>query len=154
MMRFPLCTLETIAGKCTSKKVAIRPASLWTHYTFEAIQTSQSTQHRFWLHRVRVPRRNNLCEELQLWYGLLVFTSFQGWEGEIRRFRPRGCHQSSPFHQGEGHQICPREGLFLCRPLRKRGQICDRLPHSLSDSPSHSYLGRYSEGSAWISTEP
>ena len=28
------------------------------------------------------------------------------------------------FHQGVG-QICPREGLFSCRPLPKRGQICD-----------------------------
>ena len=28
------------------------------------------------------------------------------------------------FHQGVG-QICPRERLFSCRPLPKRGQICD-----------------------------
>ena len=28
------------------------------------------------------------------------------------------------FHQGVG-QIFPRGGLFSCRPLPKRGQICD-----------------------------
>ena len=31
----PLSTPVKIAGKCMSIKVAIRPASLWTHYMFE-----------------------------------------------------------------------------------------------------------------------
>ena len=41
---------------------------------------------------------------------------------------PLHCRQACPdfssFHQGVG-QISPREGLFLCRPLPKRGQNCD-----------------------------
>ena len=66
----PLSTLEIIAGKCMSMKVAIRPASLWTHYVFEAIQKNQCPHHRFWQHRVRVPRKSGHREELELWGGL------------------------------------------------------------------------------------
>ena len=66
----PLSTLEKIAGKCMSMKVAIRPASLWTHYMFEALRKAQCPRNRFWQHRVRVPRRSGLREELELWYGL------------------------------------------------------------------------------------
>ena len=66
----PLSTLEKIAGKCTSMKVAIRPASLWTHYMFETLRKAQCPRNRFWQHRVRVPRRSGLREELELWYGL------------------------------------------------------------------------------------
>ena len=36
----------------------------------------------------------------------------------------QACPEFNSFHQGVG-QICPREGLFSCRPLGKRGQICD-----------------------------
>ena len=36
----------------------------------------------------------------------------------------QACPEFTPFHQGVG-KICPREGLFSCRPLPKRGQICD-----------------------------
>ena len=66
----PLSTLEKIAGKCMSMKVAIRPASLWTHYMFEALRKAQCPRNRFWQHRMRVPRRSGLREELELWYGL------------------------------------------------------------------------------------
>ena len=36
----------------------------------------------------------------------------------------QACPEFNSFHHGVG-QICPREGLFSCRPLSKRGQICD-----------------------------
>ena len=36
----------------------------------------------------------------------------------------QACPEFSSFHQGVG-QISPREWLFSCRPLPKRGQICD-----------------------------
>ena len=36
----------------------------------------------------------------------------------------QACPKSTSFHQGVD-QICPREGLFSCRSLPKRGQICD-----------------------------
>ena len=46
---------------------------------------------------------------------------------------PLHCQQAfldfNSFQQGVG-QICPRERLFSCRPLSKRGQICD-IPHPL-----------------------
>ena len=66
----PLSTLEKIAGKCMSMKVAIRPVSLWTHYMLEAIRKAQRPHHRFWQHRVRVLRKSGLREELELWGGL------------------------------------------------------------------------------------
>ena len=36
----------------------------------------------------------------------------------------QACPESTSFHQGVG-QTFPREGLFSCRSLPKRGQICD-----------------------------
>ena len=66
----PLSTPEKITGKCMSIKVTIRPASLWTHYVFEANRNAQCPHHRFWQHRVRVPQRSSLHEELDVWYGL------------------------------------------------------------------------------------
>ena len=47
----------------------------------------------------------------------------------------QACPEFNSFHQGVG-QICPREGLFSCRPLSKRGQICDipDPPKSLNNS--------------------
>ena len=36
----------------------------------------------------------------------------------------QACPEFNSCHQGVG-QISPRHGLFLCRPLPKRGQICD-----------------------------
>ena len=36
----------------------------------------------------------------------------------------QACPEFNSSHQGLS-QICPGEGLFLCRPLPKRGQICD-----------------------------
>ena len=66
----PLSTLEKIAGKRMSMKVAIRPASLWTHYMFEAIIKAECPHHRFWQHCVRAPRKSGLREELELWGGL------------------------------------------------------------------------------------
>ena len=36
----------------------------------------------------------------------------------------QACPEFNSFHQRVG-QISPREGLFSCRPLLKRGQICD-----------------------------
>ena len=49
----------------------------------------------------------------------------------------QACPESNPFHQGFG-QISPRKGLLSCRPLPKRGQICDipAPPQSLNDSKS------------------
>ena len=35
----------------------------------------------------------------------------------------QACPGLKSFYQGVG-QICPRVGLFSCRPLQKRGQIC------------------------------
>ena len=45
------------------------------------------------------------------------------------------CPEFNSFHQEVG-QISPREGLFSCRSLPKRGQICDILAtsQSLKDS--------------------
>ena len=63
----PLSTLEKIAGKCMSMKVAIRPAPLWTHYMFEAIRKARCPHYHFWQHRVRVSWRSGLREELELW---------------------------------------------------------------------------------------
>ena len=34
------------------------------------------------------------------------------------------CPKFNSFHRGVG-QTSPREGVFSCRPLPKRGQICD-----------------------------
>ena len=48
----------------------------------------------------------------------------------------QACPESNSFHQGVC-QISPPEGLFLCRPLSKRGQICyipTPPPKSLNDS--------------------
>ena len=45
-------------------------ASLWTHYILKAIRKAQCPRNRFWQHRVRVPRRSSLREELKLWDGL------------------------------------------------------------------------------------
>ena len=47
----------------------------------------------------------------------------------------QACPGFNSSHQGVG-QISPREGLFLCRSLPKRGQICDipAPPQSLNDS--------------------
>ena len=36
----------------------------------------------------------------------------------------QACTEFDSFHQGVG-QISPQEGLFSCRPIPKRGQICD-----------------------------
>ena len=39
----------------------------------------------------------------------------------------QACPESKSFNEGVD-QISPRQGLFLCRPLPKRGQICDIPP--------------------------
>ena len=36
----------------------------------------------------------------------------------------QACPEFNSFHQGVG-KINPREGLFSCRPLPKRGKNCD-----------------------------
>ena len=45
------------------------------------------------------------------------------------------CPEFNSFNQGV-YQISPREGLFKCRPLPKRGQMCDITipPQSLNGS--------------------
>ena len=48
----------------------------------------------------------------------------------------QACPESNSFHQGVG-QISPPEGLFLCRPLLKRGQICYIPPQLLNDSATY-----------------
>ena len=47
----------------------------------------------------------------------------------------QACPEFNFFHEGVG-QLSPREGLFLCRPFSKQGQICDipALPQSSNDS--------------------
>ena len=50
----------------------------------------------------------------------------------------QACPEFNSFHRGFG-QISPPEGLFSCRPLLKRGQIC-YIPapsQSLSGSEQH-----------------
>ena len=49
----------------------------------------------------------------------------------------QACPESDSFHQGVG-KICTRKGLFSCRSLSKRGQIC-YIP-----SPPQSLNGSYS----------
>ena len=66
----PLSTLEKIAGKCMSMKVAIRSASLWTHYMFEAIRKAQCSPPPFLAASRASPSRSGLREELELWDGL------------------------------------------------------------------------------------
>ena len=50
---------------------------------------------------------------------------------EIRLHDPlhgrQACPELKSFHQGVG-QICPRQGLFLCRPLPKRDKIVSSPP--------------------------
>ena len=75
----PLSALEKIAGKCIPIKVAIRPAFLWTHYMLEAVRKVQCPHHRFWQHRVRVPLRSGLREELELWGGLTENSQEEPW---------------------------------------------------------------------------
>ena len=62
----------------------------------------------------------------------------------IRLHDPRhgrqACPEFSSFHQGLG-QISPSEGLFSCRPLPKRGQIC-YIP-APSPSLNASYINRH-----------
>lgn len=55
--------LETIAGKCVSMSVAIRPASLWAHFMFAAIAKAKSRE---------IPLRTHadLRAELMKWLGL------------------------------------------------------------------------------------
>ena len=48
----------------------------------------------------------------------------------------QACPEFNSVHQGVG-QISPPEGLFLCRPLLKRGQICHIHPQSLNDSATY-----------------
>ena len=47
----------------------------------------------------------------------------------------QACPEFNSFHQGVG-QVSPREGLFSCRSVPKRGQICyiPALSQSLNDS--------------------
>ena len=46
--------------------------------------------------------------------GIALHNPLHGWQA---------CPKFNSFHQGVG-QISPPEGLFSCRPLPKRGQIC------------------------------
>ena len=48
----------------------------------------------------------------------------------------QACPEFNSVHQGGG-QISPPEGLFLCRPLLKRGQICHIHSQSLNDSATY-----------------
>ncbi|CAM9352470.1 unnamed protein product, partial [Ascophyllum nodosum] len=51
-------------------KVAIRSASLWTHYMFEAIRKAQCSPPPFLAASRASPSRSGLREELELWDGL------------------------------------------------------------------------------------
>ena len=58
----------------------------------------------------------------------------------------QACPKFIAFDQGVG-QICPRSGLFSCRSLPKRGQICYTPPPPLSlnlSTPKHRCTRRYS----------
>lgn len=56
-------TLEKIAGKCVSMSVAIRPASLWTHYMFAAIKNAKGTS-------IQLANKPDLRAELRKWLEL------------------------------------------------------------------------------------
>ena len=46
---------------------------------FEALRKAQCPRNHFWQHRVRVPRRSGLREELELWYGLTENAQVGPW---------------------------------------------------------------------------
>ena len=63
------------------------------------------------------------------------------------------CPESNTFHQGVG-QTSPREGLFSCRPLTKRGQICDiSAPVPIVEQLEH-FLYNLSPGQNWSRKHP
>ncbi|CAM9336164.1 unnamed protein product, partial [Ascophyllum nodosum] len=46
---------------------------------FEAIRKTQRPHHRVWQHRVRVPLRSGIREELELWGGLTEHSQEGPW---------------------------------------------------------------------------
>ena len=61
----------------------------------------------------------------------------------------QACPKFIASDQGVG-QICPREGLFLCRSLSKQGQIC-YIPPPLSQSLNLSSIDR---SALWLAFPP
>ena len=49
---------------------------------------------------------------------------FRGYRATYPLHGRRACPEFNFFYQGVG-QISPRAGIFFCRPLPKRGHICD-----------------------------
>ena len=72
-------TLERIAGKCVSMSVAIRPASLWTHYMFAALKRASGTS-------IRLRDKPDLVAELSRWLQLSS-TSQEGPWFKARHFK-------------------------------------------------------------------
>ena len=68
-------TLERIAGKCVSMSVAIRPASLWTHYMFTAISKANGRA-------IRLETHADLRAELEIWLGLSTTSQEGPWYKE------------------------------------------------------------------------
>ena len=64
--------LEKIAGKCVSMSVAIRPASLWTHYMFAAINRAKGPV-------IHLGSRPDLCAELRIWLDLSTTSQEGPW---------------------------------------------------------------------------
>ena len=58
--------------------------------------------------------------------GVVIKTAPSGYRLHDPLHGREAFPEFTSFHQGVG-KICPREGLFPCRPLPKRGQICDIL---------------------------
>ncbi|CAN0440841.1 unnamed protein product, partial [Pylaiella littoralis] len=71
-------TLETIAGKCVSMSVAIRPASLWTHYMFAAIAKAKGKV-------IQLHDHADLRAELAKWF-TLSSTAQEGPWYKVRHF--------------------------------------------------------------------
>ena len=64
--------LEKIVGKCVSMSVAIRPASLWTHYMFAAIKKAKSRV-------VQLKDKHDLRAELRVWLKLSSTSQEEPW---------------------------------------------------------------------------
>ena len=64
--------LEKIAGKCVSMPVAIRPASLCTHYMLAAIAKANGWE-------IHLSSKPDLCTELNIWRSLSATAQEGPW---------------------------------------------------------------------------
>jgi len=79
--------LEKIAGKCISMSVAIRPASLWSHFMISAISGAKDSTVSLRSHR-------DLCAELKVWLSLSA-TSQEGPWHQARHYEVKLTTASS-----------------------------------------------------------